>query len=108
MRIRTGYGRGCGLDAPGAGVQVVLTPTFWVFDLSLPTMHPILSLMKACAVLQQSSGVDDHAQADNGLNFQTCQVCLVGADGNAILRRVVPFHDPFAAEQEALEICKAS
>ena len=34
------------------------------------------------------------------------QVCLVGEDGYAILRRIQPLYDPVAAEQEALEICK--
>ena len=36
------------------------------------------------------------------------QVCLVGADGDAVLRRVVPIYDPVAAEQEALDICKVN
>ena len=34
------------------------------------------------------------------------QICLVGADGHAILRRIIPVYDPVAAEQEALDICK--
>ena len=30
----------------------------------------------------------------------------MGADGDAVLRRIVPIYDPVAAEQEALDICK--